>query len=194
MPMDVNMSYRPSLIADTGLVKHMYRTKRDTLFNINGNDSLFGIKEIEIKNYRTLIPVQKIVLPKIFWVGNILIENIVEYHDFFGDNPRDVKDFRILVSNTKGIDGQFHKRYLNFVYNEDANHYDSDTAMDNYADVEINKSTGAITRTEYLKDTYGKTKITFRILIYIQQILLLFIILVLCSCITNHIVRFANFI
>jgi hypothetical protein len=49
MPMDVNMSYRPSLIADTGMVKHMYRTKRDTLFNINGNDSLFGIKEIEIK-------------------------------------------------------------------------------------------------------------------------------------------------
>lgn len=162
MPMDVNMSYRPSLIADTGLVKHMYRTKRDTLFNSNGNDSLFGIKEIEIKNYRTLIPVQKIVMPQILWVGNIMIENVVEYHDFFGDNPRDVKDFRILVSNTRGIDGQFHKRYLNFVYNEDANHYDSDKAMDNYADVEINKSTGAITRTEFLTDTYGKTKITYR--------------------------------
>jgi hypothetical protein len=162
MPITVNLSFRNSLIADTGLVKHMYRTKKDTLFNRNGEDSLYAIKEIEIKNYRTLVTVQNIKLLQKLWAGNILIDKIVEYDDFFGDNPRDVKDFRILVSNTKGIDDQFHKRYLNYIYDEITNLYRSDTALDNYADVEINKSTGDITRSVYLSDSNGLTKITYR--------------------------------
>jgi hypothetical protein len=163
VPMDINLSYLSPLIADTGIVKHMYRTKRDTLRNIKGEDSLFAIREIEIKNYRTLIPVQKIVFPEKFWCGNVLIENLPEYYDFYNNNPRDVKDFRILVENKKGDDNRFHKRYLNYVYSENSNRYESDTLLDRYWDVEINTLKKTLTRAVYKKDTLGEIKITYRL-------------------------------
>jgi len=154
LPIDIDISYVRSIIHDLPPKRYMYRTKTDTIKHKNTRDSLYSIREIEIKNFTTLITVQKIVFPERLWVGGNLILKIPEYGDFYNDNPADMRDFRVLTQHYKGKDGRFHKKYLHYVYDETTERYSSDTLLDNYEDVEIGRVNG-ITRTVYSTDSVG---------------------------------------
>lgn len=154
MPIDIDISYVRSIINDLPPKRYMYRTKTDTIKHKNTRDSLYSIREIEIKNFTTLITVQKIVFPERLWVGGGLILKIPEYGDFYNDNPSDIRDFRVLTQHYKGKDGRFHKKYLHYVYDETTERYSNDTLLDNYEDIEIEPVKG-ITRTVYSSDSIG---------------------------------------
>lgn len=115
----------------------MYRPVYDTLRKSNGQDSLYGLRYVTIRNWYSLQTIAEIIPSHHLYLGETGAQKLLEFGDYLDRNPEGKQDFKIWVKRVKNQLDQFEDYYDVFCYDEASNSYSRVPQLSDFPNIQF---------------------------------------------------------